>query len=165
MLGDHPGREGGCPGPPFDRGDVGTGDGTVEAELQERLGVFEGLEEAGRVVLEQVARVLADGQVGDADFDLVLLLPSVPAFGGALAGGVGVVGQDDPPGEVLQHLEVLVGERGTASGHRVGGAGEHEAHDVGVPLADDDLAVGHDLALRPVEPVQQAALVVDRRLG
>ena len=68
-------------------------------------------------------------------------------------------------GEVLQREEVLVGERGAARRDRVGHARERERHHVGVALADDDLTLRDDLALRPVQAVEQARLLVDRRLG
>ena len=47
----------------------------------------------------------------------------------------------------------------------VGHAGEHERHHVGVALADDHLTLRDDLALRPVQPVEQSRLLVDRGLG
>ena len=47
----------------------------------------------------------------------------------------------------------------------VGHAGQRERHHVGVALADHHLAPGDDLALRPVQPVQQPRLLVDRCLG
>ena len=45
--------------------------------------------------------------------------PTVPALGRALPRGVGVVGEHDLAGEVLQHLDVIVGERGAAGRDRV----------------------------------------------
>ena len=80
------------------------------------------------------------GRSATCDLDLVALLPPVPLLGRALAGGVGVVGEHHLAGEVLEDLEVVVGERGAARGDRVRRAGERERHDVGVALADDDLA-------------------------
>ena len=61
-------------------------------------------------------------EVGHRDLHLVLLLPLVPALGRGLARAVGVVGEHDLAGEVLQDLEVLVGERGPARRHRHGRA-------------------------------------------
>ena len=60
---------------------------------------------------------------------------------------------------------MLVGQRGAARRDGVRRAGQHERHDVGVALADHHLAARHDLPLRPVEPVEQAALLVEGRVG
>ena len=60
---------------------------------------------------------------------------------------------------------MLVGQRGATRRDRVRDAGERERHHVGVALADHDLTAADDLALRPVQAVEQPALLVDRRLG
>ena len=132
---------------------------------EERRRPLDRRRERGRVVLPEVTGVAAGRQVGHLDLHLVGLLPLVPAFGGRLAGAVGVVCEHDLAGEILEDLEVLVGQRGPARGDGVGCAGERERHHVGVALADHDIAARHDLALGPVEPVEQATLLVDRRLG
>ena len=59
---------------------------------------------------------------------------------------------------------MLLGQRGAARGDRSGDAGGEAADDVGVALADDDLAGRDDVLLRPVERVQRPSLGIDRRL-
>ena len=105
-----------------------------------------------RVVVPDVGGITPGREVGDLQLDLELLLPAVPLLGRALARGVAVVCEHDLPREVLQDLEVLVGERGAARGDRVGRARERERHDVGVALADDHLAARDDLAFAQLSP-------------
>ena len=54
------------------------------------------------------------GRLRDGDVNLVLALPLIDRGGGALAGGVGVVGEDDPLGEVAHEAKVLFAECGAA---------------------------------------------------
>ena len=124
----------------LERAQVGAGEKAVDPELQERRRAFDRSRKRAAVVLPEVAGVTTGRQVGHLDLHLVCLLPLVPAFGGGLTGAVGVVCQHDLAGEVLQDLEVLVGESGAARRDGVGRAGEDERHDVGVALADHDLA-------------------------
>ena len=60
---------------------------------------------------------------------------------------------------------MLFGERGPARGNGPRQAGGEEPDDVGITLADDDLAGLHRRLLGPVEAVEGAALRIDRRLG
>ena len=165
MLGDDRGGDLAGTGATFEARLVGGRERAVDAELHERLRRLDRLDEQLGVVAPHVGGIATEREVGDLELDVVALLPLVPALGRALAGGVGVVGEDHLAGEVLDDLEVVVGERGAAGRHRVRLTGERERHHVGVALADEDLPAGHDLGLRPVEPVQQAALLVDRGLG
>ncbi len=116
------------------------------------------------IVAPDVGGVAPRREIGDLELHLELLLPLVAALGRGLARGVGVVGQRHLAGEVLEDLEVLVGQGGAAGGDGLRYPRERERHHVGVALADHDLAAGDDLGLRPVQPVEQAALLVDRRL-
>ena len=110
----------GGPGPAFERGEVGGGEHPVEPELQERRGALDRLHAAPSGSSRHTsAGSRPGGQVGHLELDLVLLLPLVPLLRRALAGGVGVVGEHHLAGEVLQHLEVVVGQRGAARGDRV----------------------------------------------
>ena len=108
--------------------------------------------------------ILARRERGDLHLDVEALLPLVPLLGRVLAGGVGVVREHHVTREALQDLHVLVGQRGAAGGDRVRDAREREPHDVGVALADHHLVARADLRLRPVQAVEQPALVVQRRL-
>ena len=72
------------------------------------------------VVAPHVGGIATEREVGDLELDVVALLPLVPALGRALPGGVGVVGEDHLAGEVLDDLEVVVGEGGATGRHRVG---------------------------------------------
>ena len=114
------------------------------------------------IVAPQVAGIPARRQRRDLHLDVELLLPLVPLLRRALARAVGVVGEHHLAGEALQQLHVLLGQRGAARGDRVRDAGEREPHDVGVALADHDLVARADLRLRPVQAVEQPALVVQR---
>ena len=102
------------------------------------------------------------GKRGHGHVDLVMALPLVDAAGALLARRVGVVGEHHASGEVAQQPEVVLAQRGATRGHGTGHPGQEEGDDVGVPLAHDDLAVLDDVVLGPVEPVQGAALGVDR---
>ena len=80
-------------------------------------------------------------QVGHHHVELVFLFPLVEPFGCILAGFVGVEGEHEAAGEPSQHLDVFLGEGGTARGHRPVEAHGGEAVHVGVALADDGFAV------------------------
>ena len=77
--------------------------------------------------MPHVGGVASRGQVGDLQLDLVALLPAVPLLGRALTCSVGVVGEHHLARQVLQDLEVVVGERSATGGDRVGRTGEREA--------------------------------------
>ena len=72
--------------------------------------------------MPHVGGIATGGKIGDLELDLVALLPAVPLLGRALAGGVGVVRQHHLAGEVLEDLEVVVGERGATGGAPAFGA-------------------------------------------
>ena len=91
-------------------------------------------------------------------------LPLVDPSRRTLAGGISVVGQDDPLGEVAHDLEVLLRQRSATRRHSPGHAGLEEGDHVGVALAHDDLGELDDLLLGPIEPVERASLGVDRGL-
>ncbi len=90
---------------------------------------------------------------------------------GPLPGLVAVEGEDDLADELVgvhqqpaKHRDVLAPERGTAGGHRRTHAGLVAGHHVGVALDHDRLAAPGDVPLGQVDPVQELALLVERRL-
>ena len=160
MLGHHDQRGLGGAGATLDVAQVGGVEDPLDAEREERLCRFHrGPQRLGRGA-GQLIGVGTVGQGHDGDLDVVGLLPGVDTIGRGLTGAVGVVGQHQSTGELLELLDVLLGERGPARGHRTGQAGPVEADDVGVPLADHDLVVVHGVGLRPVESVEDLRLVV-----
>ena len=144
VLGHRRERRIGRPGPAFGRREIARLQHAVHPELEEGPGLLDGPGQGRRVGPGQLARVAAAGQVRHHHVDLVLALPFVDPRGGALAGRVGVVGQHDALGEVPQQGEVLLGQRGATGGDGPGHAGLEGADDIGVALADDDLALRDD---------------------
>ena len=112
----------------------------------------------------QVGRVDPVGQIGDRHIDLELALPLVDAGRGGLACGVGVEGQHDALGEALHRPHVVGGQRGAARGHGPWQPGLRTGDHVGVSLAHDDLFGTNDGILMPVEAVERAGLLVERRV-
>ncbi len=60
---------------------------------------------------------------------------------------------------------MVLGQRRAAGGHHIFDAGAIEGQQVEVALDDDHLAGAADRLARAVHPVENAALVIDRRLG
>ncbi len=128
--------------------------GIAEPTARERL----------RVALGEIAGILPLRESRHRHLHRVRLLPLVEARRRALAGGVGVERQHDLARVPLQQPDVFLRERRATGGHRTRHAGTVESDHVGVALADHDLVVLGDVGLRPVQPVEDLRLGVDRRL-
>ena len=120
MLGDHGHGHLGGSGPALGGAHVARGQHPGDPKSQKWCGLFNRLLERRRLRAGQVAGVGTRRKGGDRDVDLLALLPGVEPFSGGLPGGVGVVGEHHPGGEVLEQPHVFVGQRGAAGGHRPG---------------------------------------------
>ena len=119
----------------------------------------------GRVRLGERVGVFAVGQQDDLD---------VHAFGQNHvdaaqrrldAGRVAVVEHRHVLGEAADELYLALRQRRAAGGHHVGYAGLVHADDVGVALDEEAAVAPHYLGLGVVDAVDDAALVVELRLG
>ena len=116
------------------------------------------------VTCGEIRRIDACGHLGDGHVDLEAPLPFVDALGRGLACRIGVERQHDAATESLEHADVVFGQRRSTGGNGPADADVGEADDVGVALADDRFVLAYDLVLCQVQPVEQPALRVDRRV-
>jgi hypothetical protein len=118
----------------------------------------------------RVEPVRLDGHEGLRGEPLVLFVVSLA--GSVLPGGVSVEGKyhlaaklagvhQQPP----QNLDVLNAEGGSAGRHRGRHPRHVTGHHIGVALDDHRLPTPLDVLLGRLDPIQQLALLVDRRLG
>ncbi len=83
------------------------------------------------------------------------------ADGGALAGGVGVEGEDDVATEALHQADLLLGDGGAHASDDVGVAELVGGDGIHVALDDDDLVAATGGILGEVETKEEGALVED----
>ena len=114
---------------------------------------------------DEVRRVLSLREHQDPDVDRVALVELEGAFGRPGPCLVRVECQDGPVGEPREEAEVLLAERGAAGGDGAGDPGLVEGDDVGVALHQERSLRPDDVRLRPVHVVEQAALVIQARVG
>ena len=143
--------------------------------LDERLGLGHAGLPGGRILADDLVRVLAVRQPHDADVleldarVVALELPDEPGQrrdperAGLLAGGVHVVGERDAVGVAGQEPDVVRGEGRPQAGDDVLEAGLVGHQGVRVALDDDGLAGSADGALGLVDEIQRPALVEQRR--
>ena len=112
-----------------------------------------------------VGGVLSGGEEGHQDLEADLGVDAESPLGCEGAGCVGVEGQDHPVAEPLDRSEMIFSERRTARRNRGADADLVQRHHIRVPLRHDSLAGAHHFPLRPVEAVQELALVIQRGLG
>ncbi len=114
--------------------------------------------------MNQVRRVATNRQRGYPQIEVAGHRLLEAAQRGAGPGLVGVEGQHHPLGEPAKQIEVLLAERRSACGHGHRQSRPVQRDHVGVALDHHGFSPGDDAALGPVEAVEEAGLVIDRRL-
>ena len=161
MLGHHAERRGGPTGPGLRGvGHLGAED-TLKPEPQHRFGGDDRRRQRVGVGAAQLVGIGPLGQPHHLDGQVKVLLPGIDALGRRLTRRVGIEGQHHLVDVARQQLEVLLGEAGAAGGHRLGHPCAAKPDHIGVALADHHPATAHRILTGPVQPVQQATLVVE----
>ena len=153
------------PGSLLDVGQVPADQGTLDHVLDQRDCLLGQLGEALPCLRarrgDEVGGVLALGQDQDGDVELMGLVESEGSFGRPGPGLVGVERQDGPVGEPGEEADVFLAQGGPASADRRGDAGLVKGDDIRIALHQEGPALPGDVGLRPVEVIEQRALVVE----
>ena len=133
-----------------------------EPETQKRHSVRYRGPQCVRVLGSQVCGVDTVGQFGHGNVDLERSFPLVNAFCRCLACSIGIECQHDAAAEPFEHTNMVFGQRCSTRGNRPFDTHIGETDHVGVTLAHDGFVHAYDFVLGQMEPVEQAALVIDR---
>ena len=108
---------------------------------------------------------MAAGQLEDAGVAIALEQEGERALGGGLAGGIGIVVDDDAAGEAGEQLDLGFGEAGAATGDDVRDAGAGDGDGVHVALDEDDEIGFANRLFGAVEVVEHTAFRIDGGFG
>ncbi len=117
----------------------------------------------GSLFADEFVGVGFAGQGENANFEILLEEERDGALGGGLAGGVGVVVDDDAASEAREELDLRLGEAGAAAGDDVADSGARDGDGVHVAF-DEDREIGTAQGfLGAVQVIEHVALGIDRR--
>src|SRR4029077_4203642 len=89
------------------------------------------------LVFQEFVGIGFAGKSEDANVEFALEQEGDGAFGGGLAGGVGIVVYDDAASEAAEQFDLWLGEAGAATGDDVGHSGARDCDRVHVAFDED----------------------------
>src|SRR5688572_17430762 len=147
-------------------GQVVLGGGAVQQELEIWPRTLElGKERVAPLLLQERVGILTARQLNYVHVEAFAYEQLRAPLRRGLAGTVRVIAKDGLRGKAPQHLRLLRGERRAAGGYHREAAGLVDLGEVEIAFDDQCEVAFAEVALGEVQPVEGAALRVDRRLG